>query len=114
MATQTRARVLRFGFDPSCDVSAYDMALDGPHGTRFQLRTPDKTVPMRVWLAGRNMIYPILMGSLDAPPKPQRVYYREVGEHIARVADRVLIIGNEFDQYRPGLRSGSLPESAVC
>jgi UDP-N-acetylmuramyl pentapeptide synthase len=184
MATQTSARILRFGFDSSCDVSACDMALDWPHGTRFLLRTPDKAVPMRVQLVGRNMVYPILaaaavglaagrdlaqivetlealpptwgrvqpvplpngaivlrddykatvetvhaaldllaslparrrivvMGSLDAPPNPQRAYYRAVGEHIACVAERVFIVGGEDDKYRPGLRSGSLPTDAI-
>jgi UDP-N-acetylmuramyl pentapeptide synthase len=182
MATQTRARILRFGFDPSCDVSASELALDWPHGTRFLLRTADQTVPMRVRLMGKNMIYPILaavgvglaagrdlsqiveglealpptqgrvqpmllpsgafvlrddykstvetvhaaldllaelparrrivvLGGLDSPPKPQSAYYRAVGEHIARVAERVLIVGG--GRYQPGLRSGGLSADAI-
>jgi UDP-N-acetylmuramyl pentapeptide synthase len=55
----------------------------------------------------------VVMGSLDSPPDPQKAAYRAVGEHIASVADRVLIVGDEFDKYRRGLRSGNLPESAI-
>lgn len=185
MATQTQARILRFGFDPSCEVSARDVALDWPHGTRFTLCAQGQERPMRVRLVGRTMLYPILaavaaglaagrglnrivealealpptqgrvqpvslpngalvlrddykstidtvhaaldllaelpaerrvvvMGSLDSPPRPQKAAYRAVGAHIARVADRVLIVGDEFDKYRSGLRTGSLPENAIC
>jgi UDP-N-acetylmuramoyl-tripeptide--D-alanyl-D-alanine ligase len=60
MATQTSAAVRTFGFGPSSDVRATDVAIDWPHGTRFTLHASGETRRVRVRLLGRHMLYPVL------------------------------------------------------
>jgi UDP-N-acetylmuramoyl-tripeptide--D-alanyl-D-alanine ligase len=60
MQSQTRARVITFGFAGSNDVRASDIALDWPSGMRFRLNVASETRALRTALAGRHMVYPIL------------------------------------------------------
>jgi UDP-N-acetylmuramoyl-tripeptide--D-alanyl-D-alanine ligase len=60
MATQTRARVVTFGFGADNDVRASEVALDWPRGTRFLLHTAGETRQVRTRLLGRHQAYPIL------------------------------------------------------
>lgn len=60
MSTQTQAVVKTFGFDPSNDVWAGDVAIDWPHGTRFTLHANGHARQARVRLLGKHMVYPAL------------------------------------------------------
>ena len=60
MATQTRARIVRFGRAPHHDVVAERVELDWPHGTRLAIRMGDESLELRVRLLGEKMAYPIL------------------------------------------------------
>jgi UDP-N-acetylmuramoyl-tripeptide--D-alanyl-D-alanine ligase len=60
MATQTAARVRWFGLQSACAVSARDVVLDWPHGTRLTLLVEGRAVPLRTRLIGRHFVYPLL------------------------------------------------------
>ena len=60
MQSQTRARVITFGFAGSNDVRASDIALDWPRGMRFTLHAKGEMRVLRTSLAGKHMAYPIL------------------------------------------------------
>jgi UDP-N-acetylmuramoyl-tripeptide--D-alanyl-D-alanine ligase len=60
MKSQTRARVITFGFDKLNDIRASDVTLDWPHGARFTLHAGGETHPLRIQLIGKHMVYPIL------------------------------------------------------
>jgi UDP-N-acetylmuramoyl-tripeptide--D-alanyl-D-alanine ligase len=60
MATQTRARVVTYGFADKCDVRASDYTLDWPHGSRFTLLARGQRRTVRTHLLGRHQVHPIL------------------------------------------------------
>jgi UDP-N-acetylmuramoyl-tripeptide--D-alanyl-D-alanine ligase len=60
MASQTRARVVTFGFGETNQVRATDPQLDWPRGMRFRLHAGGEARPVRIRLIGRHMIYPAL------------------------------------------------------
>jgi UDP-N-acetylmuramoyl-tripeptide--D-alanyl-D-alanine ligase len=60
MATQTRARVVTYGFGESCDVRAVDAHLDWPRGMRFRVVAFGAEREVALRLVGRHMVYPAL------------------------------------------------------
>lgn len=60
MATQTKARVVLVGEAPDADVRVTDIALDWPHGTRFNAHIDGHVVPVTTRLLGRHMVFPAL------------------------------------------------------
>jgi UDP-N-acetylmuramoyl-tripeptide--D-alanyl-D-alanine ligase len=60
MQGQTPARVVTFGFGETCDVSAREIRIDWPHGTRFRLRAFGNERDVAIRLLGRHMVYPAL------------------------------------------------------
>ena len=60
MATQTKARVVLVGEAPDADVRVTDIALDWPHGTRFNAHIDGRVVPVTTRLLGRHMVFPAL------------------------------------------------------
>ena len=54
----------------------------------------------------------VVLGSLYRPPTPRVCKYEAIGNHAARVADRVILVGARANLYRKGL-SGLLPDHAV-
>jgi UDP-N-acetylmuramoyl-tripeptide--D-alanyl-D-alanine ligase len=60
MATQTRARVITFGFGEMNDVRATNMTLDWPKGAHFTLHAYGQSRELTVKLMGHHMVYPIL------------------------------------------------------
>jgi UDP-N-acetylmuramyl pentapeptide synthase len=60
MASQTRARIVTYGFGVACEVRAVDVQLDWPRGMRFHLVAfgIERAVALR--LVGRHMVYPAL------------------------------------------------------
>ena len=60
MATQTRARVVLVGESADAEIRATDIALDWPHGTRFDAHIEGRVVPVRTRLLGRHMVFPAL------------------------------------------------------
>jgi UDP-N-acetylmuramyl pentapeptide synthase len=185
MATQTDAHIVWFGLHASCDISASDIRLEWPHGSRLTLQVLGKSYSVRVRLIGHKLVYPLLaaaaagiaagrtseqviaaleqlppthgrlhplplpngaymlddeykgtretvhvaldmlkqiparrrivvIGDLNnLPPPPEEPHYEAVGEHIARVADRVLIVGDRFSTYLPGLQRGGLGNGCI-
>lgn len=66
-------RCLRFGLEHSADISAHDVALDAD-GSRFSLRLPDGTLPVRLMLPGRHNVMNALAAAamahaVGAPPE---------------------------------------------
>ena len=60
MASQTRARVVLVGESTDADVRAADVALDWPHGTRFDAHIDGRVVSVKTQLLGRQMVFPAL------------------------------------------------------
>lgn len=60
MATQTRARVITYGFQPGCDVTATACELDWPHGMRLTVTARGQTHVIPTRLLGRHSTYAIL------------------------------------------------------
>lgn len=60
MATQTRARVIRYGFTEGCDVRAIEWAPEWPRGTRLTLQVGAQTWTLRTPLLGRTSLYALL------------------------------------------------------
>jgi len=60
MQGQTPARIVTFGFGETCDVSAREVRVDWPHGTRFRLRAFGQERDVAIRLLGRHMVYPAL------------------------------------------------------
>lgn len=60
MASQTRARVVTFGFGEANDVRATDVRLDWPHGTVFRICSGSESCEARVRLLGQHMLGPVL------------------------------------------------------
>jgi UDP-N-acetylmuramoyl-tripeptide--D-alanyl-D-alanine ligase len=60
MATQTRARVVTFGFDGANDVRVTEVEVDWPHGLRFVLHVRGEQRRASVRLHGRHQLYPVL------------------------------------------------------
>ena len=59
MATQTKARIVTYGFGPDNDVRATDIAKD-EKSTTFNLHLAGKVHPVRIRLLGQHMVYPVL------------------------------------------------------
>lgn len=177
MAGETRARVVRYGFDPTLEFHVADWNLQWPDGIHVTLSIHGERFGLRTRLMGKNSIYSLLaavavavtegvppalaverlggmlptpgrlqlvalpgganalcddfkssfetvhaalevlaslpakrrvvvLGGLDSPPAPQRTYYHAVSEHASRVADEVIVVGDGFEKYAPGLRRG--------
>ena len=73
MASQTRARVVTFGFGEENQVYASEPRLEWPGGMRFRLNLNGDQREIRVPLLGRHMVYPALAASavaasLGVPP----------------------------------------------
>lgn len=60
MATQTKARIVLVGEAPDADVRVTDIALDWPHGTRFNAHIDGRVIPVTTRLLGRHMVFPAL------------------------------------------------------
>jgi UDP-N-acetylmuramoyl-tripeptide--D-alanyl-D-alanine ligase len=60
MRSQTRARVITFGFAESNDVRASDVVLNWPTGMRFTVHAGNQKCPIQTRLLGKHMAYPIL------------------------------------------------------
>jgi UDP-N-acetylmuramoyl-tripeptide--D-alanyl-D-alanine ligase len=90
MAKTAKCRVITCGLDPGADVSATDVEIDFPHGTRLTAHIGGHKVQMRFRLLGRVMVYPCLaalavawaegvpldqaVAALEAmPPRPGRL-----------------------------------------
>ena len=60
MQSQTKARVITFGFDKSNYIHADDITLDWPKGMSFMLHVEEKSYYVQTRLIGRYIIYSIL------------------------------------------------------
>jgi len=106
MATQTRARVVTFGFEPQNEVRASDVQVEWPQGTRFTLHAQGQEREVRTRLIGGHLVYPVLAAvavglaegvSLDelirraeqVAPTPQRL-------ELIRLDSGAMILSDEF------------------
>jgi UDP-N-acetylmuramyl pentapeptide synthase len=60
MRSQTRARVITFGFSDANDVWANDVVFNWPIGMRFTVHAGNRTCTIQTRLLGKHMVYPIL------------------------------------------------------
>ena len=60
MAGLCAGRVITYGLSDEADVRATEVAIDWPHGTRLLLHVAGRTMPVRLRLLGRVMVYPFL------------------------------------------------------
>ena len=65
MATQTKARIITYGFDAKNDVRATDISSDNK-STTFNLHLDGKIHAVRSRLLGQHMIYPVLAAATVA------------------------------------------------
>ena len=56
MASQTAARVVRYGIGPDAEVRAEDVTLDDRGRPSYQLRTPDGVTAVRLGLSGEHQV----------------------------------------------------------
>jgi UDP-N-acetylmuramoyl-tripeptide--D-alanyl-D-alanine ligase len=54
-----------------------------------------------------------VIGDISEPPENQGVAYRRLGERLAGVAERVIVVGEHFRRYAVGAERGGLPRSAI-
>jgi UDP-N-acetylmuramoyl-tripeptide--D-alanyl-D-alanine ligase len=104
MASQTRARIITFGFGESNHVRATDYRLDWPHGSRFRLHAAGEEREVSIRLLGRHHVYPVLAAvavasaegfSLDEvlprladlPPAPGRLCVKVLEDGITLLCD---------------------------
>ena len=66
MSSQTEARIITFGFEPSNSVRAEDVSIDWPQGMRFTLRTHGKSISVSTRLLGRHLVYSVLAAAAVA------------------------------------------------
>jgi UDP-N-acetylmuramoyl-tripeptide--D-alanyl-D-alanine ligase len=55
----------------------------------------------------------VVLGELDEPPRREDAAYRELGAHVASIAERAIFVGRKFRRYRPGATSGGLSADRV-
>jgi len=60
MASQTRARVIRYGFDPAWEIHVKTWEQDWPHGMRLTVSVRGEEIAIRARLIGKNSIYALL------------------------------------------------------
>lgn len=60
MATQTRARVITYGFGEETEFRASGVTLEPTGGTRFSVDTTTMSLDVSVQLIGEHMVYPVL------------------------------------------------------
>jgi UDP-N-acetylmuramoyl-tripeptide--D-alanyl-D-alanine ligase len=60
MRSETRARIITFGFDPSNDVRASEWSLDWPAGARLTVHAGDAARTLHTRLIGKHMAYSVL------------------------------------------------------
>jgi UDP-N-acetylmuramyl pentapeptide synthase len=184
MASQTRARVVTFGFGEDNDPRASDYALDWPRGARFTLQVGGERHEVSSRLLGRHQVYAILaavavaraegfsldealprlaalepttgrlqpvrlengayllrddfkagmetfdtaldvlaeipaerrivvLGNVDEPVGSMGPIYRRLGERAAGIADRTIIVGEQFRRYAAGARRAGLRREAL-
>jgi UDP-N-acetylmuramoyl-tripeptide--D-alanyl-D-alanine ligase len=66
MRSETRARVVTFGFAESNDVRASDVVLDWPSGMHFKMHAGGESRSCRTSFSGRHMVYPVLAAATVA------------------------------------------------
>lgn len=84
MATQTRARVIRYGFDPTAEVRAMAWSPDGLGGTTFTLAVGGEEFVVRSRLLGRPAVSTLL--AAVAVAVAEDVAPAEAVERLARLA----------------------------
>lgn len=55
----------------------------------------------------------VVFGGITEPPSPQRQHYRELGQRVAAIADRLIVVGQQFRAYRSGAREGGLDDARI-
>jgi len=55
----------------------------------------------------------LVLGDVSEPVGQQRPIYRALGERIAQIASRVILIGHSFQRYSAGAKQANMPRSAI-
>lgn len=55
----------------------------------------------------------VVLGEVSEPPGRQGPIYRAIGERLAGIADRVIVLGGTFQRVLAGARRGGMPAHAV-
>ncbi len=55
----------------------------------------------------------VVVGEVSEPPGSQGALYREVGERLGAIADRVIVVGANFQRYAAGATRAGLARSAL-
>jgi len=75
------------------------------------LETVDAAIDLFSKIPAKRHI--VVLGEVSEPPGAQGPIYRNIGEHIAKVASRAIFIGGNFQRYAAGARFGGLPSSSL-
>lgn len=75
------------------------------------LETIDRALEAFATIPARRRI--ILLGEITEPPSPQHPQYVALGQRVAPIVDRAIIIGKKTDGYRTGLKRGGLAADCI-
>jgi UDP-N-acetylmuramoyl-tripeptide--D-alanyl-D-alanine ligase len=78
---------------------------------KASLETVDCAIDTLEEISARRKL--IVMGEISEPPGSQGPIYRRIGERMAKVASRIVLVGNNFQRYAAGARRGGLASEAV-
>ena len=77
---------------------------------KSSLETIEAALDVMAELPGRRIV---VIGSVSEPPGSQGVICRQLGQRLAQVASRVIVVGPMFQRYAAGATSASMPRAAL-
>ena len=77
---------------------------------KSSLETIDAALDTLAEIPARRIV---VLGSIMEPPGSQRPIYRRLGERIARIADRAILLGSMTRAYTTGAVAAGMPRAAV-
>ena len=77
---------------------------------KSQLETIDAALDVLEQVPGRRIV---VIGSVAEPPGSQGPIYRRLGQRLAGIASRVIVVGDAARRYASGAVAGGLPRAAL-
>jgi UDP-N-acetylmuramoyl-tripeptide--D-alanyl-D-alanine ligase len=77
---------------------------------KSSLETIDTALDVLAEIPARRIA---VIGDISEPPGQQGPIYRRLGERLAKVAERVIVVGDHYHQYAAGAVRGGLPRSEI-
>jgi UDP-N-acetylmuramoyl-tripeptide--D-alanyl-D-alanine ligase len=77
---------------------------------KSSLETVEAALDVMAELPGRRIV---VIGSVSEPPYKQRQVYRHLGQRLAEVASRVIVVGPMFSRYAAGAKAAGMAPAAL-